>query len=225
MILFRRSPDHLSEIVPLWAGHTVVCIAGGPSLTAEQCAAVGVARLAGRVRVIGVNDAYRRAPWADVLYFADAKWWEWHKHRFDFIAFAGQKCTISGTHYQIRDGLVHVLKNGGVEGVSTDPRELRTGRNGGFQALNMAILAGARRVLLLGYDARAVDGRRHWFGDHPKIEPDHIYNEYRAAFHKTAETIAAMGVQVINCSPDSAITCFEKAPLESALADPSPALV
>jgi hypothetical protein len=33
----------------------------------------------GKTRVIAVNDAYRLAPFADVLYACDEKWWKWHQ--------------------------------------------------------------------------------------------------------------------------------------------------
>jgi len=33
--------------------------------------------------------------------------------------------------------------------------------------VNLAVQLGAARILLLGYDMRAVDGKTHWFGEHP----------------------------------------------------------
>ena len=57
-------------VPPIWRGATVVCLGGGPSLTAADAA-----QCRGRARVIAINDAYRLVPWADLLYFCDYRWW------------------------------------------------------------------------------------------------------------------------------------------------------
>jgi hypothetical protein len=70
------------SVPPEWVGETAAILASGPSLTREQCEAVR-----GKAKVIAVNnqaidtdcDGVRvpaMAPWADVLYAADAKWWQ-----------------------------------------------------------------------------------------------------------------------------------------------------
>src|SRR5690606_36181457 len=67
-----------------WPQQTVVVVGGGPSLTAAD-----VDRAASRpVRIIAINDAWRLAPRADLLYAADAPWWDHHK---GVPAFAGAK--------------------------------------------------------------------------------------------------------------------------------------
>ena len=69
------------EAPEFWPGRAFVCIGGGPSLTQSQVAACKDREWGGhKVRVIAINDAYKMAPWADVLYFCDDKWWQWrHK--------------------------------------------------------------------------------------------------------------------------------------------------
>src|SRR5688572_2955592 len=62
----------------LWPGYTFVCIGGGPSLTVEDVEVVKQAAMTDQVKVVAVNDAYRLAPWADVLYGFDWQWWEHH---------------------------------------------------------------------------------------------------------------------------------------------------
>jgi hypothetical protein len=173
------------------------------------------------LRVIAVNDAYRLAPFADICYFADSEWWGWHKDRPDFQAFAGQKCSISDSGGNIKDPAVHILRNangrGHSFGLSLDPKQIVTGSNSGYQALNIAVLAGAKTILLLGFDAREPTGKTHWFGDHPKREPIAAYAEYRKAFSAGESAILAAGVKVVNCSPGSAIDSFPKMDLEDAL--------
>jgi hypothetical protein len=56
---------------------TIVCIASGPSLTRED---VDACRGAAGV-VLAVNDTITYAPWADVLYACDRRWWQEHPRR------------------------------------------------------------------------------------------------------------------------------------------------
>ena len=61
--------------LPDWRGRTVVCIASGPSLTAEDCELV---RESG-CPVIVTNTTFRLCPWADMLYAFDRPWWNHYK--------------------------------------------------------------------------------------------------------------------------------------------------
>lgn len=198
-----------SEVTRAWAGHTVVCIASGPSLTTEQVQRTQARTCAaGRpVAVIVVNDNYQAAPWADVLYFADRKWHEWNKEKPEFQAFAGQKCTIEagGWMKKVPAG-IHALGMNGGDGLSLQANAIRTGRNSGHQAINIAFLAGAAQILLIGYDGkRAEDGKQHHFGEHPdKSEPPYA----QMLQHMKTIPAFAKGVDIVNCSPGSAIECF-----------------
>ena len=222
MILRRRADSRFSEVVRAWEGGTAVLLGGGPSLTALQVAMVHVKHSAARVFCIAVNSAYSLAPFCEVCYFADARWWEWNRERPAFRDFAGQKCSIQDSMKQITDDAVHILRNRDYPyhglGLSLDPSALVTGRNSGFQALNLAILAGAKTVILLGYDGQAgKDGRSHWHPGHNTPTPSAAYEEYRRAFSAAESAIKKAGVRVINCSPGSAIDSFEKMALEDAL--------
>ena len=75
-------------------------------------------------------------------------------------------------------------------GLSLDPDKLVTGHNSGFQALNLAVLAGARRILLLGYDGKAgQDGRTHWSGGHPRPTAAGAWEQYRRAMTAAAPAL------------------------------------
>lgn len=236
MILERLAGSRYSRVLPAWRGLAAVLIGGGPSLTADQVEAVRVARMAERVRVVVVNDAYLLAPWADVHYAADGKWHAWHEAgipkpalglsaeqvRARWAAFPGQKASIEWGGERVGDERVHVLKNlhdsCHAYGLSTNAERLVTGRHSGFQALNLAVLAGASRVILLGYDgAPGADGATHWHGGHPKASAG-IYDKIRASFSAVERELEAAGVAVVNCSPGSAINSFPKASIAEALA-------
>ncbi len=232
-VLSRKPGERFSRVERLWAGETAVLVGGGPSLSEEQVERVRAAHEAGRVRVVAVNDAYLRLPCADVCYFADSHWWKWHYEGIEkpglsagevrerFATFAGQKCSIQNSGANIHDELVHILRNKHFpmngNGLSLDPAALVTGRHGGFQALNLAVLAGAKRALLLGYDGRRGANGTHWFGQHPRPTPEAAFAEYRRAFSAAERDLQRAGVEVINCTPGSAIDSFPKVSLNEVL--------
>ena len=69
----RRSAVRRNPFAKL-RGRPCVVVASGPSLTAED-----VDYCRERAAVIVVNDNYKLAPWADVLYAADPEWWDLHQ--------------------------------------------------------------------------------------------------------------------------------------------------
>lgn len=189
---------------------TFALIGGGPSLTQAD-----VDLLRNRCFVIAINDAYRLAPWADVLYAADQKWWTWHN---GVPGFTGPKYSIDGGYNPVTQPGVQVLRNTGFDGLELDPSGLRTGFNSGYQALNLAVHFGAKRILLLGYDM-SVNGRQtHWFGHHPDLEPS-PYDKMRAAFDTLVQPLAELGVEVLNCSRRTALQTFPIVSLEEALCE------
>lgn len=203
-----------TRVERLWPNSTIVCLATGPSLTAED-----VEFCRGKSRVIAVNDAYSLAPWADVLYACDPAWWRWHQGVKDF---GGQKWSIESSAWskRLRDAFADVkrLRNTGETGLESNPTGLRTGRNSGYQAVNMAVHLGALRIVLLGYDMKvASDGRRHFFGNHPEAAQNSPYPSFREHFKTLVDPITKAGVSVLNCTPGSALTCFHSADLRAVL--------
>jgi hypothetical protein len=199
-------------VVPrLWPGEPAVCIASGPSLTRED-----VEYCRGKARVIVINRTIQLAPWADVLYGCDARFWKWHAA--EAKAFQGLKFSLE------RDldndcGQV-MLKNGGIWGLSTDPTTIRNGRNSGYQAINLAVLLGMSRIVLLGYDMQAgANGEAHWHSDHPNnFSPgDPQFRSWRAAFLSMVQPLADLGVSVVNCTKQTALTMFPCQRLEDTL--------
>jgi hypothetical protein len=236
MILQRLPGEHFSEVVPEWSMLTVVVIACGPSLMQDQVVTIRAARALGRCKVIAVNDAYLWAPWADAHYAADSHWHRWHEAgiakpalgltaaevRERWAAFSGEKCSIQSSGGNITHPAVHILRNRThpkhAVGLSTDRGALVTGLNSGFQALNLAVLAGAKRVLLVGFDGSpGPDGREHFHGGHPRPTPAAAYPLYREAMSAARPALQLAGVEVLNCTPGSAIDAFPMADLTSAL--------
>lgn len=186
---------------------TTIILATGPSLSQSQILSVHAAHLQKRAAVIVVNDAFKLAPWADVLYAADAQWWKVNAQAA--LMFAGRKVSCDA---MVPYGSVRRLRQTGLEGYDPTPGCVRTGGNSGYQALHLAIQEGAQRVLLLGYDM----GGTHFFGRH--LPP--LRNTDAATFERWAERFSALngrGAEIINCTPGSAIKCFPTASLDEAL--------
>jgi len=198
----------MTPVPKSWPGCTMAILGGGPSLTAEQVAAVSAAGC----RILAIKDSIRLAPFADVLYACDAKWW---KHYGPTLAYDGPK-------YALEAGAAPwatVLRNAGYSGLELEPDGLRTGKNSGFQSIGLARHLGAKRILLLGYDMKpGPKGQHHWFGPHPYATADPPYRAFLDLFPTLVEPLKAAGVEVINCTPESALTCFPSASLADALA-------
>lgn len=198
----------------LWDGQTAAILAGGPSLTRDQVERV---RRAAHIRVIAINDSYALAPWADLFWFCDLRWWSWHADRAawrDVLdrAAAGDAmvATLENRELHEKHPYIRHLRNKGRDGIEPAADAIRHGSNGGYQALMVAMKLGAARVLLLGYDFRlSADGRTHWHAGHPIVSPASVYTDLMVpAYERVAPEIARAGVRVVNCSPDSALTVF-----------------
>lgn len=218
------------RIERLWPGATIACLATGPSLTQEDCDYVR-----GKSRVIAINDAHRLAPWADVLFSADRQWWRY----YDGVpTFAGMKIGIGsapgkdnpfGPTRQHPNGPIHpgypdivVLKNTGYNGLETESNGLRHASNSGYAAINLAMHFGAARILLLGYNMGFLKGRAHFFGNHPQglNQNEALYSGFRSSFDDLVEPLKALGIEVINCTPETSLIAFPVRDLREVLTAP-----
>lgn len=88
--------------------------------------------------------------------------------------------------------------------------------NSGAGAIALAAKAGATRVVLLGYDCQVTDGKVHHHGDHPAgLGNAGSMPKWPDQFKRLAATLA--GVEVVNCSRQTALRVFPRMALEDAL--------
>lgn|GEM_PF-395563 len=223
---------------PLFKGETVFCVASGPSLTQEIADT-----LKGR-RVIVVNSSCKSAPWADVLYFTDSGWYDGEfedgSKRKDFVVnFAGFAVSMSrlacrelnAPGMPLANGRPRILRVKGIGAPPFPPRVngkpafpplgspgVQQGRNSGNTAVAVAVAMGAKRVCLVGYDCRVVAGREHFHSEYKGPRDLSLYdNEFRVAFDGWNEAAINSGVEILNCTPGSAITEFPFADLDEVL--------
>lgn len=94
------------------------------------------------------------------------------------------------------------------------------GANSGFQAINLAIQFGARRLLLCGFDS-SIEKGLHWHGRHPSPlnNPRQAsVDRWGGALDAQAPALESWGVEVINCASHSRLAAFPRRPLMEALA-------
>lgn len=193
-----------------WEGADVYVIGGGPSLSGFNWEL-----LKGRA-TIGCNAAFRLgADICQVCFFSDYKWLK----AFDkeLSAFKGDVVTHCQKVLPERD-LYPFLK---VLPRATDglhPNAIGFGSNSGCGAVNLAILLGARRVFLLGFDCRPpVDDKSHWHDWRIEKPNTGVYDKFMDGWRRVAEDLSRkfQRHEVINLGPDSAITYFPKADINT----------
>jgi hypothetical protein len=184
---------------PSWPG-TVVCIASGPSLTAEDVEKVRAAEHP----VIVTNTTFRLAPWADVLFGMDSKWWKEYHKEVDSV-FTGRKLSTS-----------HASKVYDAESLALCPWFPRS-LNSGEGAILLAMAGGAKRIVLLGYDCQTGE-RMHWHQDHPKpLGNGASIKKWPKYFAGVAKNASRQGIEILNASRSTALTCFPRVTLEDVL--------
>lgn len=195
-----------------WTGLTVCVVASGPSLTREDC----VYAREHADRVIAVNESWRMVPEADVLYAAD---WDWWFHRSPGNRFNGERWTQHSHRRNDVPGL-SVIESRGGNGVAPPGSDfIYTGSNSGFQAMGLAVVWGARRVVFLGLDLSTTGGASHWHGDHvqPLRNNPLTLAHFVRAFKHAAPLLADLGVDVVNASRVTALEAFPRMTIQEAL--------
>lgn len=171
---------------------TWALLAPGPSASAED---------AERVRAAGIplgviGNAFQLAPWADFLAATDAAWWRKYP---EALTLPGEKYTM----HQVRG--VERVKVAGYVSV-----------NSGVLGLEVARLKGASRILLLGADMHGT----HFFGPYTNGLSNTTETKRRMHLAQYARWAKRnRDIQVINCTPGSALQCFPVARLDEYLQD------
>ena len=195
-----------------WLAQPCIVAATGPSLDEVAAGLCYLLQCKG-YKIAAVNDAYRKIPTADLLYASDRAWWLLHNGCPDFH---GEKwiSNYGNLHYG-RDDVankfgLHVVKGHNDKCFSFDPRFINHGCNSGFSAINLVLLLGANPIVLVGFNMQEVNGKRHFFGDHPKgLHNAGNYRVWLPVFASAARQLPKDRI-IYNATPDSALDCFER---------------
>lgn len=190
-----------------------IVAATGPSLT-EQVAADCRSLQTEGFKVLAINDAWRRLPFADVLYTTDRGWWDVHGD----IAFKGERWASQAANLSIDDDKrswgrceelrIQLVTARDGDTFSLVPGEIHYGNNSGFAGVNLALQFGAKEILLVGFDMHRAGGQEHFFGDHPApLHNGSDFTPFIRAFSNAAKSLPS-DVEIVNCTPGSALRCF-----------------
>lgn len=199
----------------------LILLGSGPSLRGFD-----LGTLRGR-SIWAINDADRWSDARSTTFSADRIWIERHKeylqHNQGYLDIEG--LYEGGPIILAWDGeppsgypyALWISRHRG-NGLAADGVNASTS---GFAALNWAVRCGAKRILLLGYDYRSDGPHRHWYDEEePPPEPGRavdLWPQWVGAFDEALPELQALGVQVMNGSPESAITAFPKCTPEEGL--------
>lgn len=161
-------------------------IATGQSLTVDQ-----VEYVRGKSHTVAISDAYKLAPWADVMASYDRKWWENNPRALDFEGLKFCAFTVGGVGF---------LRPGGMP----------AGCNSGLYGMYLANHIGASKIILLGFDMWGT----HYFGEHKSP----LANTTEKRFDEHIEQFRRWnGCEVINCTPGSELKEFQFGNLKEVL--------
>lgn len=194
---------------PIWGGETCFILCGGPSL-----AGFGFERLKGR-KIIAVNSSVFSAPFADVLFFGDLRWWSWHHKRLP--EFKGLVVTTAPVNtVSIR----RMEKIRPPPAITDDRKALTTGHTSLTGAINLAVHFGCRKLVLLGADMTAApDGRTHHHDPHPVPSRVGCWDLQMDELRQTVAPLRQRSVEVINTSIGSRIDWWPKLGIDEVLND------
>jgi hypothetical protein len=197
------------------AGSAAFIICGGPSVDEQN-----LELLRGHTVVV-VNSSFRRVPWADVLLFADSRWFGWNKDKLP--DFRGRVVTVFDNN-PIRKYPPHFeqYRKSRPPELSRDPNALSLARTTVTGAINYLGLRGASPIVTLGLDLKAAvdaSGKRktHHHEPHPIPSMKGSWERHNKELCSIVPSLKAMGIEVINASPGSACSAFPIVTLEEAL--------
>lgn len=210
----------------MWADQTVYVIGGGPSLLETPLDDIH------RCPVIGVNNAFTLGPWVDVTFFGDLSWWE--RECLNVLRHPGLIVTcLPQKVFTDMKRVKQLKRDDRTLGLYTKTRDqVRWNKNSGAASINLAILLGAAKVVLLGFDFKTDKENGHreghnWHKFHnPKAPPaqDIYTSKFLKGFRCMARDLERLNaggwhrkVEIVNATPGSALDVFPKAELGATL--------
>ena len=209
---------------PDLSGQTVAILAGGPSITREQC---NVVRERGWY-AIAINETWLLAQWAPALYGCDWQWWRSRRPLegdYSGLRILGslpntnaKRPHLAGDMRWQAPLLRYIPVRAGYSKMLFAGRDLGAGSNSAFQAANLAVRWGAKRLILLGVDCHSPN--RHWHGNHTFAEAPHqkksLMKTWLRSWEMAREQLIERKIEIVNCSPGSALKVFQRTDVENA---------
>ena len=193
---------------PVWKDQDVFIIGGGVSLETFDWELLKP----DDVFTIGCNDAYLRGPdICNVCFFGDKKWWKKHQHRLETYRASGKGVVF--THCpQLQKDKTSWLWMMSRESRGLHHNALAWNKNTGAGAVNLALLLGARRVFLLGFDMHLTGGRSNWHDNTLDTPNEKLYPKFIKGWERLAKDLSIKfpGCEIFNITDNSSLDLFPK---------------
>jgi hypothetical protein len=234
------------SVPKMWEDGDVWILGGGPSVTKQfnipdkvvQSVMEGTSPLSiyspymsalHDKHVIGINISFMIGDWIDMMFFGDEKFYTIYKEHL--AMFPGLKVSC---HVNMKSvpWIKYLEKDGRkAQGISPKPNAVGWNNNSGAAAISVAANAGAKRIMLLGFDmCKDEKNRKHWHNVYASIETRQIikarninrvaplpFERHLRGFPAIARDAKARGIEILNVSPDSKITVFPKVSVKDIL--------
>ena len=209
-----------SRVTRDWEGLTAVVIASGPSMLAPEWEGRLRAAKAAGAKLLLSNGAYKSFPFADVLMCSDR---HWLKDNPDLSGFRGEEIIITRPEaVRQQDARMIHIRRAFIERVRGDifanPRTLVEGHTSTSTNISLAVMRGVSRIVLVGLDlAPGPRMRRRLYDKTSDTEINAKRRYARQVEHLSmqAKYVKSLGIEVLNCSPPSALKCYPYSKWES----------
>jgi len=177
--------------------------------------------------VIAINVLFLVGNWVDMLFFGDNKFYR--AYRRQITAFPGMKLTCNtnfANNVFEKEKIKYVAKNRKQHyGISDDSKMVSWNKNSGAAAISVAANAGAKRIILLGFDMKLDEkGNQHCHTEYQNVK--HMkpvqrkslpFNRHLKGFGKIHRDAKERGIEILNANQESAITVFPKINIKEVL--------
>jgi hypothetical protein len=220
------------KVPHIWEGGDVYIIGGGPSIPTQfnipnkivQDVIKGISppsvyspymSFLHDKHVIGINVAYLLGDWIDMIFFGDSSFFTRHVKKLAFFPGLKISCHPVTESY---NWIKYLSRDSKPRGISSNSRSVSWNSNSGSAAISIAAHAGAKRIILLGFDMKLDEKEhQHWhdlYGRYANRNDKSIkkmpFDRHLQGFPEIARDAKRMGIEILNASPDSAIECFRK---------------
>lgn len=195
-----------------WLGDTVFVLGGGPSLADSSIDFKHIHKFGW---LVAINSLFRTVPFSDAVFFTDYSWFtgDWQDGTPRRRTLEKSQALLLTTSRQVKRLAPDRIKLIRVSGTGA----LKQGRSSGHTAISVVMSMGAKRVVLLGYDMRFVEGRSHSHDEYACKNVKLYAKDFVPAFNGWNAWAKKTGVEILNATPGSALNEFKKIKLEEVL--------
>ena len=171
--------------------------------------------------IIVINVLFLLGDWVDMLFFGDSKFYLAYKEKIADFPGLKVSCHSNFTSGFQKEKIKYLMKdNNHFQGISSDPSKVSWNKNSGAAAISVAANAGAKRIILLGFDmCLDEEGNQHCHIEYknndrfPKRSKKHKklpFERHLKGFEEIRKDAKKRNIEILNASEISEIKVFPK---------------